>query len=101
MKTGRDTLGTAENEFGNAKHEKRPNAHGTAENVFGSAQHENWTRRPRIRRKRVRVRKTWKRDPTPSVPPKTSLGVQNMKTGPVALGTSENKFGSEKHEYET
>jgi hypothetical protein len=48
----------------------RPDALGTAEN-------ESW------------ARKTWKRDPTPSVPPQTSPGPQNMKTGPDALGTAD------------
>jgi hypothetical protein len=68
------------------------------DNEFGSAKHENGTRRPRNRRKRVWESKTCKRDPTPSVPPKTSPGAQNMKTGPYALGTAENKSGSAKHE---
>jgi hypothetical protein len=39
-----------------------------------------------------------KMNPTPSVPPKTSHGGQNMKTGPDLLGTVENKSGSAKHE---
>jgi hypothetical protein len=56
IKKGPDALGTAENEFGRAKQEKR--------------------------------------DPTPSVQPKTSLGAQNMKKGPDALGTVENESGS-------
>jgi hypothetical protein len=54
MKTVLDALGTAPNEPGNAKH-------------------ENKTRRPRYLRKWVRDRKTWIRDPTPSVPPKTTV----------------------------
>jgi hypothetical protein len=77
MKTGPDAPGTAENEFGSAKHEKRTDALGTAENEFGrakhengpdalgnvknefeSANHENGTRRTRHRRKLVRERKT-------------------------------------------
>jgi hypothetical protein len=53
MKMGPDTLEIAENESGSAKHEKG-------------------TRRPGFRRKRVRARKTLKRDLTPSVPPKMS-----------------------------
>jgi hypothetical protein len=51
MKTGPDALGTAENESRDAKHE-----------------HE--TRRPTHLRKLVRERKTLKRYPTTSVPPK-------------------------------
>jgi hypothetical protein len=76
MKTGADALGTTEKECGCAKH-------------------ENGTRHPRHRRRRVRGRKTKKREPTPSIPPKTSHGVQNMKTGPDALGIAENESGSE------
>jgi hypothetical protein len=79
MKTGLDALGTAENEFTSAKH-------------------ENGTLHPRYRRKRVRERKTLKRDTTPSVPPKMSQGAQNMKKGPNALATVENESGSAKHE---
>jgi hypothetical protein len=67
-----------------------PDALGTAENESGIAKHENGTRRPRNPRKRVQERKTWKQDPTPSVPPKMSPGAQIMKTGPDALGTAEN-----------
>jgi hypothetical protein len=55
MKTGPDALGTIENEYGRAKY-------------------ENGTQLPRNRRKRVRERKTRKRDPTPSAPPKMSPG---------------------------
>jgi hypothetical protein len=71
MKKGPDTLATAENESGCAKHENGtrcpqvlpkmspgaqnmktgPDAFGTAENVSGSTKHENETRRPRYRRK--------------------------------------------------
>jgi hypothetical protein len=118
MKTGPDTLGTAENESGSAKHENgtptppipskmipgaqnmkmRPDALGTAENEYGRAKHENGTRRPRYRRKRVRERKTRKRDPTPSVPPKKIRGAQNIKTGPDTLDTAENDSGSAKYE---
>jgi hypothetical protein len=87
------------------------------ENESGSAKHENGTRRASNRRKRVRESKTWKRDLTPSLSPNTSLGAQNMKTGPDALRTvetcpgaknmktgpddlrtAENVFGSAKHE---
>jgi hypothetical protein len=39
-----------------------------------------------------------KTDPTPSVPPKTSPGTQNRKTGPDALGTAENESGRAKHD---
>jgi hypothetical protein len=74
-----------------------PDALGTVENDFGRAKHEKATRRPRYRRKRVRTRNTLKRDMTPSEPPKTSLGAQNMKSGPEALGTAENKCGRAKH----
>jgi hypothetical protein len=62
------------------------NALVTAENESGSATHENGTRRPRYRRKRVLKRKTWKREPTPSAPPKMSPDAQNIKMGPDALG---------------
>jgi hypothetical protein len=75
-----------------------PDALGTDENESGSIKHENGTRRPQNRRKRVQERKTWKRDPTPSVQPKTSLGPQNMKTGPDAHDTAENEFGRAKDE---
>jgi hypothetical protein len=56
MKTGADTLGTAENESGRAKHEKGPVD--TAEHEFGSAKSEIGIRRSRYRRKRVRACKT-------------------------------------------
>jgi hypothetical protein len=68
------------------------------------------------RRKLVQERKTLKRDPMPSVPPKTSLGARNIKKdptpsvppetspgalnikkGPDALGTAKNKYGRAKH----
>jgi hypothetical protein len=77
MKTGADALGIAEIEFKSTKH-------------------KNGTRPPWYSRKRVWERKTWKRDLTPSVPPKMSTGSQNMKTGPDALATTENMFGSTK-----
>jgi hypothetical protein len=67
-------------------------------NEYGSAKHENVTGRPRYRRKRFRERKTRKRDPTLSVPPKTNPGTQNVKTGPDALDTAENESGSAKVE---
>jgi hypothetical protein len=98
IKNGPFALGTAENESGSAKHEKVPDTLRTAENEFGSIKHENGTQRPRYRRKHVRLRKTRKRDPTLSVPPKTSPGAQNMKTGPNALGTVENMSSSGKQE---
>jgi hypothetical protein len=47
---------------------------GTVENESQNAKHENGTRRPRYRLKRVQGRKTLKRDPTPSEPPKMSPG---------------------------
>jgi hypothetical protein len=57
----------------------RPDASRTVENESGSAKHE-------------------KQVSTPSVPPKTSLRVQNMKKGPDAHNTAENEFGSAKYE---
>jgi hypothetical protein len=79
MKTGHDALGTVENESGSTKQENR-------------------TRRPRYRRKRVRVCKTRKRDLTPSVTPQMITGAQNKKTGPDALGKAEKDSGSAKYE---
>jgi hypothetical protein len=50
MKTGRDALGTAENESGRAKNLKTgPDALGTAENESGRAKCENETRCTRHR----------------------------------------------------
>jgi hypothetical protein len=51
MRTGPDTLGTAQNEFGSAKHENGTRRPRTVENQFDIAKHENDTRRPRYRRK--------------------------------------------------
>jgi hypothetical protein len=79
MKTGPDALGTAKND---SRHTKL----------------ENNTGRPRYRRKRVWARKTLNWDPTPSVPPNTSSGAQNVKTGPDAVDTVENESGNAKHE---
>jgi hypothetical protein len=79
MKTGPDTFITAENEYGSAKH-------------------ENGTRHPRYRGKVFSECKTFKRDPTPSVPPKMSPGAQNMKTGSDPIGTTEKQSGRAKHE---
>jgi hypothetical protein len=76
MKTGPDDLGTVENDSWIAKL-------------------ENGTRRPRYRRKRVRARKTLKRDPTPSVQLKMRQDAQNMKTRSDALRTTENMSRSE------
>jgi hypothetical protein len=79
----------------------------TAKNMSGNAKHENESRLPQYRRKRRRVpfscfelSKTLLKtlDPTPSVPPKTSQGAQNMKTGADALGTAENESGCANHE---
>jgi hypothetical protein len=99
MRTGHDALGTAENEFGKAQTMKTGhNVHNTAENEYGCTKHENETRRPQNCRKRVRERKTRKRDPTPSAPPKTCPGAQNMKTGADAHVFAENESGSVKHE---
>jgi ferredoxin len=75
-----------------------PDALGTVKNVSGRAKYENGTQCIWHCGKCVREHKTCKRDPTLSVPPKTSLGAQNMKTGPDALGTAENEYGSTKHE---
>jgi hypothetical protein len=98
MKTGSDALGTVENESGAQNMKTGPDALGTVENEYGRAKHVNETRRTRYLRKRVRARKTCKRDPTHSVPPKTSAGAQNMKMGPDAIGTAEMDSGSAKHE---
>jgi hypothetical protein len=85
MKSGPGALVTAENESGGSKHENvtrrpavlpktspgalniktGPDALVTAKNESGRAKHENGTRHPPYRRKRVRTRKTLKRDPTP------------------------------------
>jgi hypothetical protein len=73
-----------------------PDALGTAENKSKVAKQENRTQSPQYRRKRVWEGKTWKRDPTPSVPPKMSPGTQNMKAGPDTLRTAENETGDEK-----
>jgi hypothetical protein len=75
-----------------------PDALVNEENESRSAKHQNGTQRPRYRRKRVQERKTLKRDPTPSVPPKTSPGAQNMKTRLDALVTAGNESGSAKHQ---
>jgi hypothetical protein len=98
MKTGADTLGTAKKSPGVQNMKTGPDALGTAENKFGRTKHENGTRRPRSRRKRVRERKTRKRYSMSAVPSETSLGGQNIKTGPDALRTAGNDFGSVKHE---
>jgi hypothetical protein len=39
-----------------------------------------------------------KPDPKPSAPSKTCPGAQNMKTGSDALGIAENEYGDAKHE---
>jgi hypothetical protein len=87
-----------------------PDALGNAENVSGCGKRENGTRRTQHRQKRVRVHKTRKRDPTPSIPPKMSPeampsaqpkmspGAQNLKTAPDAPGTAENMSGHAKRE---
>jgi hypothetical protein len=92
-KTGPDASNTAENESGTQNVKTGPDDLGNAENESGSAKNENRTRRPRYHRKRVRERKTRKRNSTPSVPRKTSLGAHNMKMGPDALSTAENEYG--------
>jgi hypothetical protein len=75
-----------------------PDDPGTAENESGSAKHENGIGHPRYSLKRVQAHKTRKRDPTASVSPKTSMGEQDMKMGPDALGTAKNESGSAKLE---
>jgi hypothetical protein len=75
-----------------------PDAVGTAENEYKDAKLENRTRRPSYRRKRVRGRQTRKWDPTLSVLPKTCPRSQNLKMGPDALTTAENEYGNAKHE---
>jgi hypothetical protein len=70
-----------------------PDALGNAENVSRRAKHENETRYLRCCRKRVSERKTRKKDPMHSAPPKTCPGAQNMNTGPDALGTAKNESG--------
>jgi hypothetical protein len=102
MKTGPNALRTAENVSGSAKHENgTKDAVGTAENEFGGRKHENETRRPRYRWKWVPERKTWKLELTPTVPPKTSPGAQNLKTRTNALGIAKNVSGSAELENET
>jgi hypothetical protein len=76
----------------------RPDALGAVKNESGSAKHANGTRRPQYRWKWVRERKTWKWDPTHSLPSQTSPRVQNIKTGPDALCTAQNEYGNAKHE---
>jgi hypothetical protein len=56
-----------------------PDALGTAGNDSESVEDENMTQNS--------ARKIRKRDPTPSVPSKTSPDAKNMKTGHVALKT--------------
>jgi hypothetical protein len=90
MQMGTNTLSTAEMGLGAQNKKTGDDALGTAENEYGRAKLENRTRRPRYRRKLVRSRKSGKRDPTPSVSPKTSPGAQNLKTGLEVLGITEN-----------
>jgi hypothetical protein len=71
MTTGADALCTVETESGRTKHENVHDTLDTAENDSGRVKHEKWV-------------------PTPSVPPKTSPGEQNMKMVADALGTTEN-----------
>jgi hypothetical protein len=92
MKTGLDALGIAKNM------KTGPDTLSTAVYESGRVKLENGTRRPQKRRKQVRERKIRKRDPTPSVSPKTSSGVQNMKTGPETLGICENESTRAKYE---
>jgi hypothetical protein len=67
MKTGLDAHGTPKMSSGAQNMKTGPDALSTAENESGSLKHENGTRRPRYHEKLVRERKTWKREPTPSV----------------------------------
>jgi hypothetical protein len=78
-----------------------PDALAIAENESGSAKHENGTQCLRYSQEQVRERKSRKRDPTQSVPPKTGRGAQNMKTRPDAVSTAENDSVSAKQENET
>jgi hypothetical protein len=71
-----------------------PDVRGSSNNEPGSIKLENGTRRPRYRGKRLRERKTSKRDLTSSFPPKMSPGAQNMKTGPDTLGTAKQENGA-------
>jgi hypothetical protein len=96
MKTGPDAPSTAENESESEKHETGPDALGTVENESRSAKHENGTRRPRYRRNALWSAKHEIRYTTPPVPPKMSLGAQDIITKPDAVSTAENEFGSEK-----
>jgi hypothetical protein len=96
--TGPDASVPPKTGLGVQKMKTRHDAIGTDENESGSAKHENGNRRHRYRPKLVLARKTRKREPTPSVPPKTGPGAQNKKTGLDALGTDENESGSAKHE---
>jgi hypothetical protein len=41
-----------------------------------------------------------KRDPSPSVPPNTCPGAQNLKTSPDGFGTAQKESGTSKHENE-
>jgi hypothetical protein len=77
---------------------KGPDALVTAENESGRVKHENGTLQPRYTRKRVRMCKTCKRDPTHLAPLKMNSRAQNMKTGLVALSTAENEYERAKHE---
>jgi hypothetical protein len=75
-----------------------PDALGTAEHMFGSRKLENGTGRPRYHRNESGSAKHEKRNLTPSVPPKKSMGAQSMKTRPDAFSTAENESGRAKHE---
>jgi hypothetical protein len=67
-----------------------PDASDSSENESKRAKHENGTWRPRYRGKLLWEHKTRKRDTSHLLPSKTSLGAQNMKTGPDDLDTVEN-----------
>jgi hypothetical protein len=81
MKTGLDTLGTAENDS-EAKNMKSDPTRSVPPKTVSGAQN-------------------MKTALTPSIPPKMNPGAQNIKRGIDVLGTAENEFGNAKHEIET
>jgi hypothetical protein len=76
---------------GAQKMKSGPDNLGTAENEFGRVNHENGTRHPRSRFHIVSLPNSF--STSVSVPPKTSLVAQNMKSGPDALSTIKNYSG--------
>jgi hypothetical protein len=75
-----------------------PDVLATAENEYGDAKHENGTQRPPYCRKCVRERKMLKTGPDAHGTAENEFGSANMKTGPDALHTAEKVSGSTKHE---